>query len=106
MRDGNLVAYLDLAPREDSFRDVALAGLRRARALGCAWVEFDVRLTGETFAEFAVGFNGDYLLDAFSRLTGDVQVRFATTNGQTAVLIYAEPAPGETFEYVVMPMRV
>jgi DNA polymerase-3 subunit beta len=66
----------------------------------------DVRLTGETFAEFAVGFNGDYLLDAFSRLTGDVQVRFATTNGQTAVLIYAEPAPGETFEYVVMPMRV
>jgi glycerophosphoryl diester phosphodiesterase len=24
-----------------------LAGLRRARALGCAWVEFDVRLTGD-----------------------------------------------------------
>src|SRR6266851_5486243 len=24
-----------------------LAGLRRAKALGCAWVEFDVRLTGD-----------------------------------------------------------
>src|SRR5947199_1375723 len=24
-----------------------LAGLRRARALGCEWVEFDVRLTGD-----------------------------------------------------------
>ncbi|TMJ57189.1 MAG: glycerophosphodiester phosphodiesterase, partial [Alphaproteobacteria bacterium] len=24
-----------------------LAGLRRARELGCAWVEFDVRLTGD-----------------------------------------------------------
>src|ERR1700719_4123597 len=24
-----------------------LAGLRRAKAVGCAWVEFDVRLTGD-----------------------------------------------------------
>src|SRR6187551_2113272 len=24
-----------------------LAGLRRAKALGCSWVEFDVRLTGD-----------------------------------------------------------
>jgi dimethylhistidine N-methyltransferase len=39
MRDGNLVAYLDLAPREDSFRDVALAGLRRAhKSIPCRFL--------------------------------------------------------------------
>lgn len=65
----------------------------------------DVHTSGE-FERFKTGFNVDYLLDAFSRLKGDVEIRFSAANAQNAAMIVASPAEGETFEYVVMPMRV
>ena len=55
---------------------------------------------------FAIGFNGDYLLDAFTRLAGDAVIRFTELDAQHSIKIVAEPAKGELFEYVVMPMRV
>jgi DNA polymerase-3 subunit beta len=66
----------------------------------------DAAVMGTGFDEFMIGFNGDYLLDAFSRLDGDVQLRFSSTDGLNSAMVYAEPAVGEKFEYVVMPMRV
>lgn len=59
---------------------------------------------GAAFEEFHIGFNVDYLMDAFARLKGDVQIRFSGEHG--AAMITASPAEGETFDYVVMPMRV
>jgi DNA polymerase III subunit beta len=56
------------------------------------------------FEPFSVGFNGEYLLDVLSRLTGDVALHFK--DAQSAVMFVAEPHEGETFECVVMPMRV
>ena len=43
MPNGTLAAYLDFAPREESFRDVALAGLtRRRKAIPCRFL-YDVQ---------------------------------------------------------------
>jgi DNA polymerase-3 subunit beta len=58
------------------------------------------------FPEFTSGFNGDYLAEALKHIKGDATLVFAKTDGQTAMMIKAEPVEGETFEYVVMPMRV
>ncbi|MDE1931939.1 MAG: L-histidine N(alpha)-methyltransferase, partial [Alphaproteobacteria bacterium] len=39
MPNGTLAAYLDFAPREESFRDAALAGLtRRRKAVPCRFL--------------------------------------------------------------------
>ena len=65
----------------------------------------DAAVVGE-FEMFTTGFKDVYLMDAFSRLKGDVEIRFAGANNTSAALIVAEPADGELFEYVVMPMRV
>jgi DNA polymerase III beta subunit len=65
----------------------------------------DATISGE-FERFVVGFNIDYLLNAFSRLKGEVEMRFSAANGSNAMMIVASPEEGETFEYVVMPMRV
>lgn len=65
----------------------------------------DVQASCE-FDRFSIGFNVDYLMDAFSRLKGDVQIRFVASEPGHAVTISAEPEEGETFTYVVMPMRV
>lgn len=67
--------------------------------VGSASVEGD-------FAPFSVGFNGHYLLDAFSRLAGDVEIRFSELAGQSAMMLVASPQDGELFEYIIMPMRV
>ena len=56
------------------------------------------------FEAFIIGFNGGYLVDALSRLEGQVELRFNGSN--TALLLRAAPHAGEQFEYVVMPMRV
>jgi DNA polymerase-3 subunit beta len=61
--------------------------------------------TSAQFEPFAIGFCADYLLDAFSRLEGTVRVYFGG-DGMKPMLLEAEPEEGETFEYVVMPMRV
>lgn len=61
---------------------------------------------GGDFAPFKIGFSGKYLVDGFSRLKGEVQMRFSAANGENAMMLFAEPSEGETFEYVVMPMRV
>ena len=60
----------------------------------------------DDFTPFPIGFCGDYLLDAFSRLTGDVELRFSATDGANALLMVASPADGEQLEHVIMPMRL
>jgi DNA polymerase-3 subunit beta len=61
---------------------------------------------GESFNSFSIGFNGQYLLDAFSRVSGEVEVRFSSLNNSTAILLTSKPSDGELFEYVVMPTRI
>src|ERR1700675_1784021 len=48
-----------------------LAGLRRAKALGCGWVEFDVRLTGDG----ALVLCHDPLLDRTTSGSGPVSAK-------------------------------
>lgn len=66
----------------------------------------DVDRCPDKFAGFDIGFNGYYLIDALSRLSGEVNLRFSALNNHNAMMLTAEPKDGERFEYVVMSMRV
>jgi DNA polymerase-3 subunit beta len=54
---------------------------------------------------FSVGVNGEYLLDLFKLLSGDVRICLPDTN-QSALMFSADPAEGDHLDYVVMPMRL
>lgn len=66
----------------------------------------DVVRTSDDFEPFEIGFNGHYLYDAFSRLSGETQFCFSALNAIGSAMIVAEPVEGEQFEYVVMPLKV
>jgi DNA polymerase III subunit beta len=59
----------------------------------------------ETFSDFRIGINADYLVRLLRKLDGELLIELPESN-QSALLFRAAPAEGETLEYVIMPMRI
>ncbi|HTV07780.1 MAG TPA: hypothetical protein VMD97_01890 [Candidatus Aquilonibacter sp.] len=62
--------------------------------------------SADSFEPFKARFNANYLLDVLTRLDGDVALRFADTSSRQPLWISCSPVEGESFEYVVMPMKI
>ncbi|MBQ9768872.1 MAG: DNA polymerase III subunit beta [Clostridia bacterium] len=69
-------------------------------ALGCATDTYETKLEGP---EFEIGINAQYLLDAL-RATESDEVKMSFKGGSEGFLI--EPIEGDSFLYMVMPMRI
>jgi len=67
--------------------------------------EESVDATGGPNEPYRLGVNGTYLAQALKQITGDVLVKLPKEYGQS-VLFYSQPAEGEAFNYIVMPLRI
>ena len=78
--------------------------LRAVDALG-GEAEESVEATGGPDVPVTLGVNGTYLSQALKQIAGDVQVQLPQETGKP-VLFRSEPAEGEAFNYIVMPLRI
>ena len=69
-------------------------------AVGCATDTYETELTGP---EFEIGINAQYLLDALRATEAD-EVKMSFKGGNEGFLI--EPVEGDSFLYMIMPMRI
>jgi DNA polymerase III subunit beta len=112
------IAEVDRRAFVHAVKAVAAISTERTRAVKLEWSKGSVRLSvkspenGETKLDlvaaysgvpFEIGFNGDYLLDALARFSGDV-IQIAMANGSDPAL-FTDPTDTAFFA-VVMPMRV
>jgi DNA polymerase III sliding clamp (beta) subunit (PCNA family) len=77
--------------------------VRAADALGGEAEEI-VDANGGPKEPVHVGANGAYLSKALKLATGDIAIKLPRQYG--AFLLSWEPAEGESFDYVVMPLRI
>jgi len=52
-----------------------------------------------------IGINAGYLIDLAKKLDGDLRIALPPSNNEP-LLFKAEPADGESIEYIIMPLRV
>ncbi len=60
----------------------------------------------DNFKPFRIAFKGSYMVEVLKRIEGTATLGFGKAGGLSPMHVSSEPATGERFEYVVMPMNL